>query len=53
MRILGRRTEHLVDAFLERLGQSVLEAVCLGVNGVELEIECPGQVELEQTVMTE
>jgi hypothetical protein len=47
MRVLRRRTERLVDTRLECLGESVLEAVCLGVDGVELEVECLGQVELE------
>ena len=53
MGIVGRRAERLVDERLERFGESVLEAVCLGVNGVEPELECLGQVELEQPVMTE
>ena len=53
VRVLRRRAERLVDERLERFGESVLEAVCLGMNGVEPELERLGQVELEQTVVAE
>ena len=53
MRIVGRRAEGLVDAFLELLGERVLQPVGLRVHGVEAELERPCQVELEQAVMAE
>ena len=51
MRILGRRAEGLVDAFLELFGEHVLQPVCLRVHGVEAKLERPCQVELEQPVV--
>jgi hypothetical protein len=53
VRIVRRRAERLVDERLERFGESVLEAIGLGMNGVEPELERLGQVELEETMVTE
>src|SRR6185437_4899605 len=53
VRIVCRRAERLVDERLERFGESVLEAIGFGMNGVEPELERLGQVELEETVVTE
>jgi hypothetical protein len=50
MRVLGRRTERLVDTVLERLRKSMLESVGFGVDYIESEVERPRQVKLEQTV---
>jgi hypothetical protein len=51
MRVLHGRAERRVDAFLECLGEGMLEPVGLSVDGIELELERLGQVELDQTVV--
>ena len=51
MRVFCRRPECRVDALLECLGEDVLEPVRLSVNGIELELERLGQVELDETVV--
>jgi hypothetical protein len=51
MGVVRRIAERRVDARLDLFRKRVLEPVGLGVNGIDLESECLGEVLLQQPVV--
>jgi hypothetical protein len=53
MRIVGRKTERVVDPGLELFREHVLEPIGLVVDVVNVETEGLGEIELEQPVVAD